>query len=169
MPTIRPERCPRLPRTPFGATRPIARSTGALERHYNGPDMAAGAAQRVWFPEIIEQLRSQWHQGMSFDAIVELRDDLDATLQRIRSNRHIRSSVFRCPRCGHVGEGAEPHVSVRAMILSLTRFGIAPAEQTCALEKGWAAYRNQNGLDVYGKSRASPPSQVTRCIHPQVR
>jgi len=33
------------------------------------------------------------------------------------------------------GEGAEPHVSARAMILSLTRFGIAAG----ALEKGWAA------------------------------
>ena len=60
----------------------------ALERHYNGSDMAAGDAQRVWFQEMIERLCSQWHQSMSFDAIVELRDDLDATLQRLRSQRH---------------------------------------------------------------------------------
>jgi hypothetical protein len=147
----------------------LAHSMGASERLYNGSDMAAGDAQRVWFPEMIERLRSQWHQGMSFDAIVELRDTLDATLQRIRSERHIHSPVFRCPRCGQVGEGAGLHVSVRAMILSLTRFGIAPAEQTYALEKGWAAYRKQNGLDLYGKSKASPPTQVARCVHPQVR
>ena len=89
--------------------------------------MAAGDAQRVWFPEMIERLRFQWHQGMSFDAIIELRDELDTKLQQIRSERHIRSPVFRCPWCRHVGEGAEPHVSVRAMILSLTRFGIARA------------------------------------------
>ena len=100
--------------------------------------MAAGDAQRVWFPEMIERLRSQWHQGMSCDALIELRDDLDAMLQRIRSDRHIRPAVFRCPECGHVGEGAEPHVSVRAMILSLTRFGIAPAEQTRPVEKAWS-------------------------------
>ena len=131
--------------------------------------MTAGDAQRVWFPEMIERLRSQWHQDMSFDAFVELCDDLDATLQRLRSERHIRSPVFRCPRCGHFGEGAEPHVSVRAMILSLARFGIAPAGQTHDLEKSWAAYRKQNGLDLYGKSVASPPSQVAPCIHPEVR
>jgi hypothetical protein len=145
------------------------RSTGALERHYNGSDMAAGDAQRVWFPEMIARLRSQWHPGMSFDAIVELRDDLGVMLQQIRSERHIRSPVLRCPQCGHVGEGAEPRVSVRALILSLIRFGIGPAEQTHALEKGWAAYRKQNGLDLYGKPMASQPTEVTRCAHLQVR
>ena len=92
--------------------------------------MASGDAQRVWFPEMIGRLRSQWHQGMSLDAIVELRDDLDAMLQRIRSERRIRSAVFRCSCCGYVGEGADPRVSVRAMILSLGRFGIATADQT---------------------------------------
>ena len=45
------------------------------------------------------------------------------------------------------GEGAEPQVSVRAMILSRTRFGIA----TGALEKRRAAYRKQDGLDLYSK------------------
>ena len=43
------------------------------------------------------------------------------------------------------------------MILSLSRFGIAPAEQTYALEKGWAAFRKQNGLDLHGKSMDSSP------------
>ena len=135
-----------------------------LERHYNSSFMSAGDAQRVWFPEMIERLRSQWHQGMSCDALIELRDDLDAMLQRIRSDRHIRPAVFRCPECGHVGEGAEPHVSVRAMILSLTRFGIAPAEQTRPLEKAWAAYRKQKGVDLYGV--ASMVNEVAGCDHP---
>lgn len=81
--------------------------------------MAGGDAQRVWFPEMVERLRSQWHQGMSFEAIV-LRDELDTMLQQIRSERHNRTPLTRCPRCGRVGEGAPPHVSVRAMVLALT-------------------------------------------------
>ena len=78
---------------------------------------------------MIKRLRAQWHRGMSFEELAELRDELDATLQRIRFERKIRSPILKCPQCGHVGRGAEPHVSVRAMILSLRRFGIAPAEQ----------------------------------------
>jgi hypothetical protein len=130
--------------------------------------MAAGDAQRVWFPEMIEKLRSQWHEGMSFEAMVELRDELDAMLQQIRGGRHIRPPVFKCPQCGHVGHGAEPRVSVRAMLCSLQRFGIVEAGHIKTLERGWAIYRQQNRLNVYGKG-GEPPAEVTRCTHPQVR
>ena len=126
--------------------------------------MASGDAQRVWFPEITRQLRSQWHQGMSLDAIVELRDELDAMLQRIRSERRIRSAVFRCSRCGYVGEGTDPRVSVRAMILSLGRFGIATADQTRALEQACAAKRKESGLDLYCKGIQSH-AEVAICAH----
>ena len=118
---------------------------------------------------MIETLRSEWHREMSFEATIELRDGLDAMLQRIRSERHIRTPVFKCPHCGHVGEGAQPHVSVRAMLLSLTRFGIADAEQIKALEKSWALYRQQNRLDIFGKSEGLPSAKMPRCGHPQVR
>ncbi|MGD1071812.1 MAG: hypothetical protein ABSB15_16895 [Bryobacteraceae bacterium] len=63
---------------------PFAQNT--LERHYNSSFMAAGDAQRVWFPEMIERLRSQWREGMSCDSLIGLRDDLDAMLQRIWSD-----------------------------------------------------------------------------------
>jgi hypothetical protein len=131
--------------------------------------MAAGDAQRVWFPEMVETLRSEWHHGMSFEATVELRDGLDAMLQRIRSEQHIRSAVFKCPHCGHVGEGGEPHVSIRAMFLSLVRFGIADGEQIKTLEKSWALYRQQNRLDIFGKAEGLPSPKMPRCSHPQVR
>ena len=117
---------------------------------------------------MIEKLRSQWRQDLSFDAIAELRDDLDTMLQRIRFERHIRPAVFRCPHCGHIGEGAEPHVSVRAMILSLIRFGIADAEPTHVIEKGWAAYRKQEQLDLYGKGMAPNSTRLAGCGHTQV-
>lgn len=131
--------------------------------------MAVSDAHRVWFPEMVEHLRSHWHQGMSLAAIVELRDDLDAMLQRIRSERRIRSAVFKCPRCGYVGEGADPRVSVRAMILSLGRFGIATADQTHALEKVWAAKRKDSGLGFYGKGIESHKAEVAICAHQQAQ
>jgi len=39
------------------------------------------------------------------------------------------------------------------MILALGRFGMAPADRVQALEKRWAAYRKQNGLDLDGKAK----------------
>jgi hypothetical protein len=135
-------------------------------RQYNGSGVAAGDAHRVWFPEMIERLRSQWRPGLSFDAVVKLRSDLDSMLQRIRSERQIRSPVLRCPRCGNVAEGANPHLSVRAMILSLTRFGDVPAEHAGELERAWAVYRRQTGLDLYGNKTEVPDAQIAACAHP---
>jgi len=47
--------------------------------------MAAGDPQRVWFREMVERLRDQWRPDMPFEAVISLRDDLDMTLQRMRS------------------------------------------------------------------------------------
>jgi hypothetical protein len=90
-------------------------------------------------------------QNLSLADLIALRDELDAMLHRIRSERHIRPPVITCRHCGHVGEAMEPDVSVRATILSLGRFGIAAAEDVKMLEKCWAAYRKQNALDLHGK------------------
>jgi len=53
---------PHLSRTPF-VNSVARRSRDALERHYNSSVMAAPDSQRVWFPEMTERLRSQWHRG----------------------------------------------------------------------------------------------------------
>jgi len=127
--------------------------------------MPAGDAQRTWFPEMIEILRARWNVGLAFAALIELRDELDTMLHRIRAERHIRPSVIKCPRCGHVGEAAEPDVTVRAVILSVCRFGMAPAEEVKTLEKRWAVYRKQNGLDLCGKTAEPAAAGAPACSH----
>jgi hypothetical protein len=82
--------------------------------------MAAGDAHRVWFPEMVEHLRLRWRDDLPMDALLGLRDELDAMLGRIRSTRYISNPVFKCPMCGHIGRGADPHVSVRPTIASTT-------------------------------------------------
>ena len=72
---------------------------------------------------MLEILRDRWHADLPFAELIELREELETMLHRIRAERYIRPPVIRCPRCGHVGEAAEPDVTVRAMILSLGRFG----------------------------------------------
>ena len=130
--------------------------------------MPAGDPQRTWFPEMLEILRARWHVDLPFAELIELRDELDTMLHRIRAERHIRPPVIRCPQCGHVGEAAEPDVSVRAMILSLRRFGMAPAEHVKMLEKRWATYRKQNGLDLYGKTAEPAVAGAPACAHSSV-
>ena len=96
--------------------------------------------------------------------MIQLRDDLDEMLHRIRSERNIRTPVIRCRSCGHVGPAAEPDVSVQATIIALGRFGIASAEEVKASEKRWAAHRKAHGLDVHGKP-ATAQMPMGQCTH----
>jgi hypothetical protein len=48
-------------------------------------------------------------------------------------------------------------VSIRAMILSLSRFNIVEPERAKILEKKWAAYREENGFNLYGQADSGEP------------
>jgi hypothetical protein len=50
--------------------------------------MAAGDDNRVWFPEMIETLRSQWSVAMPFTGLIELCNVLDGMLQRRHPEVH---------------------------------------------------------------------------------
>lgn len=114
--------------------------------------MAAGDASRAWFSEMVEALRCDWKPHMPWDEIIALRDRLDAMLQEIRHSRGgIRPPTMWCPVCNQRTQQAPPSVSVRALILALGRFGIAPQTEAKSLEKRWAKHRKENGLDRDGK------------------
>jgi len=117
-------------------------------------------SRKCWFA-----LRTKWRSDLAFPDVIALRDELAAMLHRIRSERHIRPPVIRCSYCGHVGETAEPDVSVKAMILSLDRFGIAEAGEVTALGKRWAASRKQNGLDFCGTPAEVTGAPKPACAH----
>jgi hypothetical protein len=133
--------------------------------------MAAGDDNRVWFPEMIETLRSQWSVAMPFTGLIEWCNVLDGMLQL----RHPRGPLLppgsRCPECGRIvsSESQQRHgISVRATILSLGRFGIASPEVTKRTEKEWARYRAENGLDLYGRRITSTAERVgtdSMCAH----
>jgi hypothetical protein len=131
--------------------------------------VAAGDAHRVWFPEMVEHLHRRWREDLSIEALLGLRDELDDMIGRIRATRHISNPVFKCPACGHIGRGADPHISVRATILALARFGVAARELARALEKNWTTYRKTAGLDLYGHAATSEPARLRRCAHADER
>ena len=113
--------------------------------------MPSGDRQRTWFPEMIEILRDQWTDSLSWEELFSIRDRLDTTLQRIRNERNIQPTMTYCRRCRKRYPSAPPRVSVRAMIISIGRFGNASEEEAITLEKRWKKFRKENNLDLYGK------------------
>lgn len=133
--------------------------------------MAAGDGNRVWFPEMIETLRSRWNVAMPFPDLIELCNLLDEMLQRRRPSGPILPPGSRCPECGRIvgSESQQRHsISVRATILSLGRLGIASPEVTKRTQTEWARYRAENRLDLYGRHITSSAKRVGRdsiCAH----
>lgn len=129
-------------------------------------NMPSGDAQRVWFPEMVDRLRSQWQDGLSIDALLALRVELDGMLRHIRAARQIRTSVITCRVCGATGPEPEPRISVRATIAALVRFRIASKDVARVLERDWATFRRQNGLDLFGEPVDPQRPGAGRCLHP---
>lgn len=99
---------------------------------------------------MVEVLRQEWADDLSLDNVLRLRHRINELLQRIRTERGLEPPVFTCRRCGKRGPAAKPKVSVRAMILALDRFGIAPLPEVRKREKEWNRYRKAESLDRHG-------------------
>ena len=131
--------------------------------------MASGDAQRVWFPELIAIVRQAGNPAMSMDALLRLRDRLDASLQTLRQTRQLLPAMMWCPHCQARHRAAPPSVSVRATILALGRYTRMTASEVQALEKHWNRYRKQHHLDRDGQPEDAggtprPRTHVTRRV-----
>lgn len=134
----------------------------------------AGDGNRVWFPDMIEMLRSQWNESVTFPRLIKLSASLDEMFQQHQPVGPRLLPGSRCPECGRIvkSENFGRHrISVRATILTLGRFGIAAPALTKKIEKEWERYRAQNGLDLYGcPSQAFPQTPADKsnqagCTH----
>ncbi len=122
--------------------------------------MAAGDAHRTWFAELVELLRARWRSSLTWGEWIALGRDLDRLLQEIRTERQILPPMITCRCCQVRARARPPRVSVRAAILALGRFGLAPEAEVKALNKAWAKHRKANGLDLYGQPGSDAPEEL---------
>jgi len=90
-----------------------------------------------------------------WDVLIALRDRLDRMLQHIRESRDMQpaTATMMCPCCQAPMTHGSANVPVRATILALSRFGLAPEDDAKAFEKRWNRYRQASGCDLHGKQR----------------
>lgn len=117
--------------------------------------MPQGERSQTWFPELVAELRGAWRRDLSWDAVIDLRNRLQRRLEHILNSRGIGPARVRCFHCGHIGPGAPPVISVRAVLLALRRFGIESEEAVRELDKAWATHRALDQLTLYGEPAAA--------------
>jgi hypothetical protein len=110
--------------------------------------MAAGDAQRAWFPEMLDELKKYWSGEISWEETVIFSRHMTEERTKIRNARGIKPLQSQCPKCG--GNMRVSPISVRSCLFALRKINVVNEEQFKRLEKEWNKYRRENGLDAYG-------------------
>ncbi len=115
--------------------------------------MPAGDAQRVWFPEMIEELERSWARTMSWDKFADLCARMTEMRIRIRRERAIQPPRMRCKECGGVllPRADVSGISIRSALFALKNGGIITGTEFEKLDRSWMEHRKKNGLDAFGR------------------
>jgi len=113
--------------------------------------MPAGDAQRVWFPEMLEELKCTWSRAMSWEEVADLCARMTEKRKRIRDEQGIQPPRMRCPDCGSVSRSDISGISIRSAVFALKNSGVITDDELRQLDKSWMKHRKKNGLDALGR------------------
>ena len=128
--------------------------------------MPAGDAQRVWFPEMLSELRRVWWANISWEGLAALCARVTEIRTDIRRSRGILPPLTRCRACGRASRSDIAGVTVRSALFALASEGLVTVAELRRLDHDWKKHRAALRLDRYG--RMAPPSQPAdpdRCRH----
>ena len=112
--------------------------------------MPAGDAQRVWFPEMIEDLKIHWSSSMNWEELAVFCRRMTDKRKWIRQSREIKPPMIRCSRCGEVSRSDIQGISIRSALFTLKKIGIVSETEFKKLERDWNKFKKKNSLDAYG-------------------
>ena len=127
--------------------------------------MAAGDAQRVWFPEMLEEFRSTWSRAMTWEELADFCARMTEKRKEIRRMRDIQPPRTRCPKCGQLSKSDISSVSVRSALFALKKIGVVSDAELKELDKSWARHRGEHDLDPYGRKVETLPGKADSADH----
>ena len=118
--------------------------------------MPAGDAQRVWFPEMLEELKTFWSSSTSWDDLADFCARMSEKRKEIRQARGIQPPKTQCPKCGKVSRSDISGASIRSALFALKNNGVITDAEFKGLDKSWMKHKKANGLDAYGQKSETP-------------
>ena len=112
--------------------------------------MPAGDAQRVWFPEMIEELKTYWSPTVPWNELADFCARMTEMRKRISQERGLKPPKMRCNGCGGT---LRPlfEVSIRSALFALKKNGVITDTELEDLDKSWARHKRAHGLDAFGR------------------
>ena len=113
--------------------------------------MAAGDAQRAWFPEMMAKLREAWNPQMSWEESADFCQKMTFFRESIWKDQKIKPARTWCQNCQEYHDSRPPAISIRSMLFTLKKLNVIDDNEIKALDKSWKKYRKASNLDAYGK------------------
>jgi len=122
--------------------------------------MAAGDAQRVWFPEMLDELRSTWSRAMTWEELADFCGRMTEKRKEIRRMRDIQPPRRRCSKCKQVSKADISSVSIRSALFALKNNGIVTDAEFKEPDKSWTSHKTKHDLDPYGRKVETPRGEA---------
>jgi len=116
--------------------------------------MAAGDAQRVWYPEMLLELKEQWSRGTSWDDVIEFCERMTILRKELAVARDIKFPMITCPKCGKRVRSGYPKISVRSLHFALQKINVITDDEFKEIERDWKRHQRENSLDAYGRKKS---------------
>ena len=124
--------------------------------------MPAGDVQRVWFPEMLDELKTFLSKETAWDDWADFCQRMTEKRKEIRLTRGVKPPRtgplppgVRCLKCGRVSKNtSKPDplaVSIRSALFVLKKDGLISEAEFKGLDKSWMKYKKAKGLDAYGR------------------
>jgi hypothetical protein len=120
--------------------------------------MAAGDAQRVWYPEMLAELKQYWSAGIPWDEVIAFCERMTVMRKELAMSKDIKPPMITCHKCGTRARAAYPTISVRSLIFALHKIGAVSPEEVKEMDRDWKRHQRKNRLDGYGRSKSEPSS-----------
>lgn len=116
--------------------------------------MAIGDAQRVWYPEMLADLRRIWFFGMPWEEVIAFCGQMTLKRKELAIAKGVKPPMMKCKYCGRSKRTDYPTISVRSLIYALLKIKIISEEQRKEIDRDWRKYQRESFWDVYGNRKS---------------
>lgn len=116
--------------------------------------MAAGDAQRVWYPEMLAELKKFWSPGLPWDDVISFCERMTIMRKDLAISRDIKPPMMKCHECGTRARAAYPTISVRSLIFAIKKVQTISDDELKKMDLDWKRYQRKNALTAYGKKKS---------------
>ena len=116
--------------------------------------MPAGDSKRVWYPEMLTELKQFWSPGMPWNDVIAFCGRMTKMRKELAVEKGIKPPVVKCPKCGDSARADYPRISVRSLIFALNKARVISDDELKEIDLDWKSYQRKQSLTRFGVEKS---------------